>query len=148
MERLKRLYMYFNLFFKTTSCLQSKRLYRLGHGHGDHTVGTGFTNIYLYDATTNNKWEENSSKQICAKLIWSACLVQRLGANTSNALAERKEGQRLLAYQRDAVFYGVVMCTKAPYFTRGLMFKTALFTRALERLNCGVKSGAFLRMTA
>ena len=28
------------------------------------------------------------------------------------------------------------------------MFKTALFTRALERLNCGVKSGAFLRMTA
>jgi hypothetical protein len=30
-----------------------------------------------------------------------------------------------------------LMCTKAPYFTR-----------ALERLNCGVKSGAFLRMTA
>ena len=85
-------------FFKTTSCLQSKRLYRLGHGHGDHTVGTGFTNIYRYDATTNNKWEENSSKQFYAELIWSACLVQRLGANTSNALAERKEGQRLLAY--------------------------------------------------
>ena len=140
--------MYFYLFFKTTSCLQMKRLYRLGPS--DHTVTTAFTNIYIYMTLqlTTNERRTPQSRSVLAELIWSASLVQRLGANTSNALAERKEGQRLLAYRRDTVFYGVVMCTKAPYFTRGLMFKTALFTRALERLNCGVKSGAFLRMTA
>ena len=60
-------------------------------GHGDHTVVFGFTNIQLYDATTNNRNERrNRHKKICAELIWSACLDHRLGANTSNALAERK----------------------------------------------------------
>jgi hypothetical protein len=47
------------------------------------------------DATTKNRNERrNRPKKIWAELIRSACLDQRLGANTSNVLAERKEGRR------------------------------------------------------
>ena len=45
--------MVINGFDPTTSYLQVKRLYQMGHGN--HTVAIAFTNIYLNDATTDAK---------------------------------------------------------------------------------------------